>query len=270
MIADIKHSRASFLTTTCALLAGLLLCGAEARADAVDDITKAGVVRVGVFADFPPFASVGTDMSLQGYDVDIAQIIADALKVKLQLVPVVGQNRIPMLQERRVDMLLSVGYTDERAKVVDYTPAYAPYYTAIWGTQDIKVQGVADLAGKVIAVNRGTLEDTALTAAAPPSTDIRRFDNYNAVIQAFLSGQVPLMVLGNDVGARVLERQPSVKPEQKFTLRNSPDYIVFNKNEQRLNQILTSLVEKSLADGTLDRLSVKWLKKPLDPATLRR
>ena len=81
--------------------------GGAARADAIDDIAKAGTINVGVFSDFPPFASASADMSLKGYDIDVAQIIADALKVKLNLVAVTGQNRIPYLTEHRVDILLS-------------------------------------------------------------------------------------------------------------------------------------------------------------------
>jgi len=64
------------------------------------------------------------------------------------------------------------------------------------------VKGKEDLAGKSIAVNRGTLEDTSLTEAAPKDADIKRFDNYNSVIQAFISGQTELMVVGNDVVPR--------------------------------------------------------------------
>ena len=61
------------------LMAIALIAGASAaKADAVDDITKAGVINVGVFADFPPFSSASADMSLKGYDMDVAQYIADS------------------------------------------------------------------------------------------------------------------------------------------------------------------------------------------------
>jgi polar amino acid transport system substrate-binding protein len=130
-----------------ALIAGLCMSvSTPASADAIDDITKAGVVNVGVFADFPPFSSVASDMSLVGYDVDVANAIADALKVKLNLVQVTGQNRIPYLTQKRVDLLLSVGYSAEREKVIDFTKAYAPYYIAVIGPQALKVTGKDDLA----------------------------------------------------------------------------------------------------------------------------
>ena len=195
--------------------AGLMFGAASARADALGDIQKAGVIKVGVFGDFPPFSSVSSDMSLKGYDIDVAKALADALKVKLDLVSVTGQNRIPYLTEHRVDLLMSVGKSAEREKVIDFTQAYAPYYIAVIGPKAVKVEGKPDLAGKSIAVNRGTLEDTSLTEAAPPNADIKRFDNYNSVIQAFLSGQTQLMVVGNDVGSQVLAKpgRPAARAE---------------------------------------------------------
>ncbi|MER8947568.1 transporter substrate-binding domain-containing protein [Mesorhizobium sp. M0185] len=239
------------------------------NADAIDDIAKAGAINVGIFSDFPPFSSASADMSIKGYDIDVAQSIADQLKVKLNLVSVTGQNRIPYLTDKRVDLLMSVGYSKEREQVIDFAAAYAPYYIAVIGPAALSVKGKEDLADKSIAVNRGTLEDTSLTEAAPASADIRRFDNYNSVIQAFISGQTQLMVVGNDVGAQVLARQEELKPEQKFQLLTSPSHIGLNKKEDRLKRAVNDAVAKMLADGKLDESSKAWLKTPLDPANLK-
>lgn len=252
------------------LLAVALLSGAGlANADAIDDITAAGQINVGVFADFPPFSSASADMSLKGYDIDVAQCIADALKVKLNPVSVTGQNRIPYLTEKRVDILMSVGFSKERAEVIDFAAAYAPYYIAVIGPAALEVKGKEDLADKSIAVNRGTLEDTSLTEAAPASAEIHRFDNYSAVIQAFISGQTQLMVVGNDVGAQVLAQQVELKPEQKFQLLTSPSHIALNKNEDRLKKAVNDAIAKMLADGKLDASSQAWLKVPLNPENLK-
>jgi polar amino acid transport system substrate-binding protein len=200
--------------------------------------------------------------------MDVAQYIADTLKVKLNPVPVTGQNRIPYLNDHRVDLLMSVGYSKEREQVIDFAVAYAPYYIAVIGPAAMSVKGKEDLAGKSIAVNRGTLEDTSLTEAAPAS-DIKRFDNYNSVIQAFISGQTQLMVVGNDVGAQVLAKQDQLKPEQKFQLLTSPSHIGLNKNEDSLKKAVNDAVAKMLADGKLDESSKTWLKTPLNPENLK-
>jgi polar amino acid transport system substrate-binding protein len=257
-------------------LAALLLTGATsfaaispAQADALEDIKQAGVINVGVFADFPPFSSASADMSLKGYDVDVAQYLAESLGVDLNLVGVTGQNRIPYLNDHRVDLLMSVGYSAERAEVIDFAAAYAPYYIAVIGPAALEVTGADDLAEKTIAVNRGTLEDTSLTEAAPETAEIMRFDNYNAVIQAFISGQTELMVVGNDVGAQVLARQEALQPEQKFQLLTSPSHIGLNKGEEPLKTAINDAVAAMLADGKLNESSEAWLKVPLNPENLK-
>ncbi|MGC8020636.1 transporter substrate-binding domain-containing protein, partial [Salmonella enterica] len=65
-----------------------VLANAPAQADALADIQKAGVVRIGVPQDFAPFGSVNTDLQLQGLDIDVAKLIAQKMGVKVQLVPV--------------------------------------------------------------------------------------------------------------------------------------------------------------------------------------
>ena len=263
------HSRLRSSLAALMVMGATFSLAAPAGADALDDITAAGQINVGVFSDFPPFSSASADMSLKGYDIDVAQAIADSLKVKLNPVAVTGQNRIPYLTEKRVDILMSVGYSKEREEVIDFAAAYAPYYIAVIGPADMKVEGKEDLADKSIAVNRGTLEDTSLTEAAPPSADIKRFDNYNSVIQAFISGQTDLMVVGNDVGAQVLAKQEALKPEQKFQLMTSPSHIGLNKDQDRLKAAINDTVAKMLADGRLNASSEAWLKTPLNPDNLK-
>ena len=261
-------SRRSVLAATLAssvvLALGLLAAGpSSAAADTLDDVTKAGVIRIGLFEDFPPFASLGSDLKYQGYDIDMAALLAKALGVKAELVGITGQNRIPFLTEGKVDLLLSIGYSDERAKVVDFTDPYAPYYIAVMGPQEVEIKGPADLKGKTIAVNRGTLEDTEVTKAAPEGAEIQRYSDYAGVISAFLSGQAQLMVVGNDVGATILAKNPAIKPEEKFVLLTSPSNMAVKKGETRLRDKLNGVLANMKKDGTLNALAVKWLKKPL-------
>ncbi len=251
--------------------AAMMVCtGATvAAADALEDIKSAGQINVGIFSDFPPFSSASADLSIKGYDVDVAEFVAGKLGVKANLIAVTGQNRIPFLNDKRVDILMSVGYSDERAKVIAYAAAYAPYYIAVIGPAAMKVENAADLAGKTIAVNRGTLEDTELTKVAPASATARRFDNYSSVIQAFISGQADLMVVGNDVGAQVLARQEALAPEQKFQLLTSPSRIALNKGEETLKKALNEAVAEMLSSGKLNEASETWLKTPLNPDNLK-
>ena len=102
-----------------------------ASADALDDVMKAGVLKVAVPQDFPPFGFVGTDMTPQRLDVDMANLIATKMGVKIELVPVTSANRIPYLQTKKADLVISsLGKNPEREKVIDFSAAYAPFFQA--------------------------------------------------------------------------------------------------------------------------------------------
>jgi len=119
------------LKTALTMLGVVSLLATAAKADDLADVKTAGQINVGIFSDFPPFSSASSDMSLKGYDIDVAQAIATALGVKLNLLSVTGQNRIAYLNDKRVDIIMSVGYSKERAAVIDFAAAYAPWLKAL-------------------------------------------------------------------------------------------------------------------------------------------
>ncbi|AIO42948.1 MULTISPECIES: transporter substrate-binding domain-containing protein [Burkholderia] len=244
-----------------------LFAAAPAHADALDTIAKNGTLRVAVPEDYPPFGSVGTDMQPQGYDIDMAGLLAKALGVKLKLVPVNSANRIPYLTTNKVDMVISsLGKTPEREKVIDFSSAYAPYFQGVFGPSDVKVSAPADLTGKTVGATRGALEEIALSQLAPNAT-IKRFEDNNATIQAFLSGQVQLIAAGNIVAAAILAKNPPRRPEVKFVIKNSPCFVGVNKNEPRLLAKIDDAIAHAKQDGSLGEMSRKWLGQPL-PAGL--
>jgi polar amino acid transport system substrate-binding protein len=258
--------RRSFLAASFAVTAFALI-PLTAHADALDTITKAGTLKVAVPEDYPPFGAVGGDMKPQGYDIDMAALLAKSLGVKLELVPVNSANRVPYLTTNKVDLVISsLGKTPDREKVMDFSAAYAPYFQGVFGPADIKVTGPADLTGKTVGATRGALEEIALTQMAPNAT-IKRFEDNNATIQAFLSGQVDLIAAGNIVAAAILSKNPPRRPEPKFVIKNSPCFVGMNKNEPRLLAKVDAAIAQSKKDGTLEAMSQKWFKAPL-PAGL--
>jgi polar amino acid transport system substrate-binding protein len=261
--------RTALRTVVASLLAvpALTLTSLTAHADALDNVTKAGVLKVAVPEDYPPFGAVGGDMKPQGYDIDMAALLAKALGVKLELVPVNSANRVPYLTTNKVDLVISsLGKTPDREKVMDFSAAYAPYFQGVFGPADVKVTGPADLTGKTVGATRGALEEIALTQMAPNAT-IKRFEDNNATIQAFLSGQVQLIAAGNIVAAAILAKNPPRRPEPKFVIKNSPCFVGMNKNEPRLLAKVDAAIAQSKKDGSLEAMSQKWFKAPL-PAGL--
>lgn len=237
---------------------------AGAQANALQDIQQRNLIRIAVPQDFPPFGSVGLDMQPQGIDIDMANYIAKKLDVRLELVPVTSANRIPYLQTRKADLVISsLGKNPERAKAIDFSTPYAPFFLGVFGEKDVKVNDAADLANKTIGVTRGAVEDLELEKVAPKSTTIRRFEDNNTTLSAYLSGQVNLIATGNLVATEIAKRQPNRAPESKFTLKNSPCYIGMMKGEPELKNKVNSLISEAFKDGTLNQISMKWLKAPL-------
>lgn len=91
----------------CAMFASLVLFQAPAQANDLDDVMARGTLKVAVPQDFPPFGSVGPDMKPRGLDIDTAKLLADRLKVKLELTPVNSTNRVPYLTTGKVDLVIS-------------------------------------------------------------------------------------------------------------------------------------------------------------------
>lgn len=254
-----------------ALAAGALIAAQAtlpAHADALATIEANKVIRIAVPQDFAPFGSVGADMQPKGYDVDMAKLIADKLGVKLELVPVTSANRIPYLQTNKVDLVISsLGRNAEREKVIDFSTAYAPFFSGVFGPGEVPVKEAKDLSGKTVGVTRGAMEDLELTKIAPADVTIKRYEDNNGTISAFLSGQVDLIATGNVVAAAILARNPPKKPDIKFLIKNSPCYIGLNKNEPALLAKVDAIIGAAKKDGALDAISQKWLGAKL-PAEL--
>ncbi len=253
-----------FLKSTIAAIAMITAPLAGASAGALDTIKEAGVLKVAVPQDFPPFGSVGTNMQPKGYDIDMAALIASDLGVKLELVPVASSNRIPYLTTGKVDLVISsLGKNPDREKVIDFTDAYAPFYNGVFGPADIGVKGAEDLSGHSVGVTRGAIEDLELTKIAPADLEIKRYEDNNGTISAFLSGQVDLIATGNVTAAAIIERNPPRKPEPKFLIKNSPCYVGLNKDEDAFKAKVNEIIAASIADGRLNAIAEKWLGIPL-------
>ncbi len=253
-----------FFKTVIAGAAMLAASFGVASASALDSIVEAGVLKVAVPQDFPPFGSVGTDMQPKGYDIDMAALIAEELGVKLELVPVTSSNRIPYLNTGKVDLVISsLGKNPDREKVIDFSDPYAPFYNGVFGPADFSVEKAADLAGMSVGVTRGAIEDLELTKIAPSDVDIKRYEDNNGTISAFLSGQVDLIATGNVTAAAIIERDPPRKPEPKFLIKNSPCYVGLNKDEPELMAKVNEIIAASIADGRLNAIAEKWLGIPL-------
>ncbi len=238
------------------------------KADVLGNIAKSGTIKIAVPQDFPPFGSVGADMKPSGYDIDVANLIGKELGAKVELVPVSSANRVPFLTTGKVDLVISsMGKNAERERVIDFSVAYAPFFNGVFGPEDIKVGKAEELVGKSISVTRGSIEDLELSKIAPAGADIKRFEDNNATITAYLSGQTQLIATGNVVAAAVNERSKLRRLSTKFLIKNSPCFVGIAKGETALQAKVNEIIAKAKKSGALNEISQRWLHAAL-PADL--
>ena len=257
------YMRHKFLAVSAAAM--LLLAGAAAKAD-LSDILSGGTIKIAIPENFPPFGSLGAEGEYEGYDVDVAGLIAKDLGVELELVPVTSKQRIPFLETKKVDLVISsMGANPGRAKSIWFSNAYAPFFSGAFASMDMAIGGVSDLAGKKVGLTGGTLEDLEITESAPEGTEIIRFGDNAATIAAYVSKQVDVLFTGNTVAAKVSADNPDLSMETKFIIKESPAFIGVRKGEFDLLQWVNVFILHKTLGGNLDGLSRKWLGQKLPP-----
>ena len=93
-------------------IASLLAMPQPARADKLDEVKARGKLLIGTSDTSPPFSS-RENGKVVGYDVDLAARVAQRLALPMETIPVVNADRIPALQQDRVDLVAS-GITGPR------------------------------------------------------------------------------------------------------------------------------------------------------------
>jgi len=125
------------------------------------EVRQRGKWVIGVKCDFAPFGFIDAGGKNDGYDVEVARRFAQLAfgsKTKLELVCVTTPSRIPTLQSKRVDIIVStLTWTKARTEVIAYS---IPYYSAtgrLLVPNNSQIRSVRDLGSKTIVTTRGAL-----------------------------------------------------------------------------------------------------------------
>ena len=227
----------------------VLTFGVPAEADTLDDIRKAGKVRIAIDLAIPPFGMTDDKMQPAGSDVDLARLLAKDLGVELEIVTTTGPTRIPFLQTNKADLVVStLSITPERAKVVDFSLPYADHPS-------------------VVAVVRGTTQDTDLTRQAKGAQLIRYEDDATMAL-AFASGQVDVLATARSLLPAISKKNPARTLEPKITMQTFYLAIGMRKNEPKLLDWVNKWVRTNLENGKLVAIYKTWHGIEIDPAPL--
>ena len=251
--------RQTFLFTALALAAGTLLSG-TAWADRLDDIKKAGVLRVAAFDGNPPFGYIDATSKKQvGHDIDLAAAFAQSLGVKLELVPTNPANRIPLLASGKADVVFaSFTITDERAKAVDFS---TPYFLV--GQQFLAKKGllkdVAQIKDLRIGTEKGTTMESNLRQNHPDAKVVL-YDDSPFALAALRNGNV--QAITND-GVKLTAQWNQLPDKDKYeipAISVSREYLgaAVPKGEAALLQALNGWLAKAESSGEALKIYNAW------------
>jgi polar amino acid transport system substrate-binding protein len=183
--------------TSCFILvaAALVICLLGSNAQAAGELQKikdAGVLRIAVFGDEPPFGYQDEQGNPQGFDVLVAKRIAkdllgDENKIEWTYTPTT--NRIELLEADRVDIVLAnFTKTPDRAEKVDFANPYLKVSIGVISFKDNPITSVEQLKGKKLILNKGTSQDRYFTDNHP-EIELVKFDRISDGYNALLDGR---------------------------------------------------------------------------------
>lgn len=110
-----------------------------------EELKAKGTATIGVQMDQFPWGFIDPKGQNDGFDIEIAKMIAKELGVEAKFERITGQNRIPLLVNGNVDFLVpSMTITEERAKVIQYVIPYSSNDITVWGKKDAAIKANED------------------------------------------------------------------------------------------------------------------------------
>ncbi|QGZ59513.1 ABC transporter substrate-binding protein [Paraburkholderia acidiphila] len=242
------------------LTALLVVASTAAHADRLDDIKRAGVLRVAAFDSNPPFGFVDQkDNQIIGLDVDYARAVAKSLGVKLEIQPTNPANRIAFLKSGKVDLVFAnFTITDDRKKEVDFS---TPYFAS--GTQFIAKKGVLKSEQQIndlrIGADKGTTNEQQVRAKFPNAT-IVAYDDTPFAFAALRTGNVQAITQDGPKLVALLARAPDKANYEisPFTISNDYEGVGVPKGETRLLDAVNSTLTHLETDGEAAQIYDKW------------
>jgi glutamate transport system substrate-binding protein len=217
-------------------------------------LKEAGTVKVGTKFDQPLFGLKNLEGKPEGFDVEIAKLIAGEMGIapdKVEFVEAVSANREPFIEQGKVDFVVAT-YTinDKRKQVVDFA---GPYYEA---GQDIMVAkgnpegigGPDDLAGKkVCSVTGSTPAENIRTNYK--DAELVEFDVYSKCAEALKNDQVQAVTTDNVIllGLISKDQESFELVDKPFT--KEPYGIGLKKGDTQFRDFINDTLEKSFKDG---------------------
>lgn len=239
----------------CSLLASL-----SASARTLDEIIASKKIVFGINPNLPPLGTYDAKNNIDGFDVSIAKKIADSLGVKLEIVPVGSNDRVPFLMTDKIDAVMG-GMTRnaERLKVIDFTD---PVNTEVLGVLTTQATSYSDWtqlndpAVRLVQV-RGTTP-IQLIQEKLPKAQLLILDNYPDAVRAIAQGRADALIDVLDFMLSYTKNYPTKWRVVDAPIEVDYDCIGVQKGNTALTQRLNKEVDALQKNGFVAASWKKW------------
>ncbi len=220
-------------------------------------ISDSNFLNVGVDSTFPPFAFL-LEEKVSGFDVDIAQEIANRLGKELKISQISWDEIFDKINDPGIDVIIAgVPATPEREKLADFSE---PYYTLEFmalslSTSNIKIK--EDLVNKKAGMLKSEIADLDPDFLAGYA--VSGYDDVVALINALKSGEVDGILISIPIGVKILNEDPET---YKFLQRveSNIQYSIVLKKGSPLKETINQIIKNLKNDGTYSKIYDNWFK----------
>ena len=241
----------------------LALGAVSASAEGLLDKIKAeGKIVMGTEATYPPYEYLDDNANFAGCDIWLAQQIADALGVTLEIQDMEFDGIIPAVQAGLVDIgIAAFTRTDERAEVIDFSDLYetsAQLLIVKAGNADTYATKDA-LAGQQVGAQQGTIQSQLIEKALPES-QLFELKTYPELALETINGNIVGFVVDSAVGLSMVAASEGTLEVSNFAFtaeeasfgkaaiiaQGNPDLLA------AVNEVITKVVEDGSYQAAYD------------------
>ena len=249
---------------------GLAGCGSSndknsaSKTDLLEKIQKNGKLVVGMSADYAPYEfhyidENGKDV-IGGFDVDIANEIANKIGVNLVIQEMDFDALVSALPAGKVDLVISgMNPTEERAKVVDFSEVYynSKHGILVRAEDADKYQTFADLEGAKVGVQLGSTQEK-IAKTEIPNVNLQQLSNINNLILELKAGKVDAIVMEKPVAEMADKSNPELAVGKPiYEEQTGGNAVGIAKNNPQLlakvNEVITELNESGKMDEYIEK-----------------